>query len=183
MNKRKQQAENTRRQIINKSCELIEKRGFDNITVDDICTAADISKGAFYHHFKSKSDIIGLFEGEFHSTISAKLQTAEKVNVSEQLRLFVFLWTETAETLGLKLTKELIKYIASDEYIESSKEASPIFYRKMLYDMLQKSIDEGQLKKETSVEMLTRLYMTTLYGTTLNWCIFNGGILIDGACK
>lgn len=29
-------------------------RGFDATSVDDICSAARVSKGAFYHHFESK---------------------------------------------------------------------------------------------------------------------------------
>ena len=38
------------------SIELIHKRGYDHVTVNDICETCGITKGAFYHHFNSKED-------------------------------------------------------------------------------------------------------------------------------
>jgi AcrR family transcriptional regulator len=39
--------------------------GLDAVTVDDICLAASVSKGGFYHHFRNKEDVfllVGLEE-------------------------------------------------------------------------------------------------------------------------
>jgi TetR/AcrR family transcriptional regulator, transcriptional repressor for nem operon len=36
---------------------LIRERGYAATTVDDLCTAAGVTKGAFFHHFKSKQDL------------------------------------------------------------------------------------------------------------------------------
>src|SRR3989338_7372311 len=37
---------------------LFGERGFEAVTVDDIVAEAGMSKGAFYHHFGSKDDIL-----------------------------------------------------------------------------------------------------------------------------
>ena len=37
---------------------LFGERGFEAVTVDDIVVEAGMSKGAFYHHFGSKDDIL-----------------------------------------------------------------------------------------------------------------------------
>lgn len=39
---------------------LFLQQGFDAVTVDDICVAAGMSKGGFYHHFRSKEDVFRL---------------------------------------------------------------------------------------------------------------------------
>lgn len=37
--------------------ELMRTRGFNGTTVDDICHAAGVTKGGFFHYFKSKDDL------------------------------------------------------------------------------------------------------------------------------
>ncbi|WP_406670902.1 TetR/AcrR family transcriptional regulator [Methanolobus sp. ZRKC4] len=44
--------------IINSAHELFSEKGYDKTTVEDIIKRADSSKGGFYHHFKSKEDVI-----------------------------------------------------------------------------------------------------------------------------
>ncbi len=36
---------------------VIRRKGFAATTVDDLCTEASVTKGAFFHHFKSKEDL------------------------------------------------------------------------------------------------------------------------------
>jgi TetR/AcrR family transcriptional repressor of nem operon len=36
---------------------VIRAKGYSATTVDDLCTAAGVSKGAFFHHFASKQDL------------------------------------------------------------------------------------------------------------------------------
>ncbi len=37
---------------------IIRAKGFEATTVDDLCKEAGVSKGAFFHHFKTKEDAI-----------------------------------------------------------------------------------------------------------------------------
>lgn len=52
-----------RAEIIQKALQLLKNVPFDDITVQDICAAAEISVGSFYHYFEQKGDIlVGLVE-------------------------------------------------------------------------------------------------------------------------
>jgi AcrR family transcriptional regulator len=44
----------TRTKILETARTLFSSHGFENTTIDDIITASGITKGAFYHYFKSK---------------------------------------------------------------------------------------------------------------------------------
>ena len=35
----------------------MEERGFDGITVNDLCVQADLNRGTFYNHFRDKDDL------------------------------------------------------------------------------------------------------------------------------
>jgi TetR/AcrR family transcriptional repressor of nem operon len=46
-----------RPRLLDAAIHLIRAQGYSATTVDDICRAAGLTKGAFFHHFKSKEDL------------------------------------------------------------------------------------------------------------------------------
>lgn len=46
--------------ILNTAKELFAEKGFSNVTLDDIATVIEFSKGTIYTHFKSKEEIYAL---------------------------------------------------------------------------------------------------------------------------
>jgi AcrR family transcriptional regulator len=51
-------AEERRTEILDVARRLFLSRGYDATTVNDLISAVGISKGAFYHHFASKDDVL-----------------------------------------------------------------------------------------------------------------------------
>jgi len=47
-----------RQAIISAGIKLFQRDGFDSVRVDDILEQVGLSKGGFYHHFKSREDIL-----------------------------------------------------------------------------------------------------------------------------
>ena len=43
--------------ILDAALMVIRAKGYAATTVDDLCEASDVTKGAFFHHFKSKDDL------------------------------------------------------------------------------------------------------------------------------
>ena len=50
--------EETVKKILDVSHQLFREKGYDHTTIQDITDALGMSKGAVYHHFKSKEDIL-----------------------------------------------------------------------------------------------------------------------------
>lgn len=47
----------TKRKLVNAGVKLMRARGYNATTVDEICADAGVTKGGFFHYFKSKDDI------------------------------------------------------------------------------------------------------------------------------
>jgi AcrR family transcriptional regulator len=47
-----------RQRVLEIAEDLMETRGVDAVTIDDITDAADIARRSFYHHFESKHDVL-----------------------------------------------------------------------------------------------------------------------------
>jgi TetR/AcrR family transcriptional repressor of nem operon len=50
-------AANTRITILQKAFELIYSKGYQTTSIDDIIATTQVTKGAFYYHFKTKDEM------------------------------------------------------------------------------------------------------------------------------
>lgn len=48
----------TKRRILESSLQLFRERGFDNVTLNEMCRAAGVAPGTFYHYYSSRADIL-----------------------------------------------------------------------------------------------------------------------------
>jgi len=69
--------------------DLFYKKGYENTSIEDIVKKADLSKGAFFHHFKSKEDILAAIADKYSEEVASimrkvaddpNLNAAEKMN-------------------------------------------------------------------------------------------------------
>ena len=43
--------------LLDAALQVIRAKGYASTTVDDICRQASVTKGSFFHHFKSKDEL------------------------------------------------------------------------------------------------------------------------------
>lgn len=55
----------TRRQLVDSALTLFERDGFDRTSLQQIVAGAGLTKGAFYHHFQSKEDLLWQIQDEY----------------------------------------------------------------------------------------------------------------------
>lgn len=58
--------EETVKKILDVSFRLFREKGYDHTTIQDITDALGMSKGAVYHHFKSKEDILDKISDQYY---------------------------------------------------------------------------------------------------------------------
>ena len=62
--------------LLDAALSIIRAKGYSATTVDDICQAAGVTKGGFFHHFKSKEELAVAAAGHFSSMADAVFSTA-----------------------------------------------------------------------------------------------------------
>lgn len=67
---RNKHPEETVEKILRVSLKLFQEKGYEATTIQDIVDALGMSKGAIYHHFKSKVDIMDLLSERYYQNLS-----------------------------------------------------------------------------------------------------------------
>jgi Transcriptional regulator len=76
-------ANDTRNKILSTSFQLFSQQGYDSTGVAQICDTANISKGAFYHHFQSKHELFMALLEDWLAQIDTAFAGIQRQNLSK----------------------------------------------------------------------------------------------------
>lgn len=102
--KTKEEAENTRRDIMKAALDVFYQKGYSRTTFEDIAARINLTKGAVYWHFKNKPDLLmellrehfnNHFQNEpvmntLNDLRSVMINEAERIQNDEEERKFLF---------------------------------------------------------------------------------------------
>jgi TetR/AcrR family transcriptional repressor of nem operon len=163
------QVTDTKERIIKAAGALYSTHGCEGTTLEDIITAAGITKGAFYHYFKSKDslseDLLDNIIADYQNLAASLDGDAEPI---EQLRRFVFSLIELNGS-GQWINCRLILRLSAD-----SQEARPQiqdrvsrfwqWYTSFYEDLLGRCREAGQLSTNIDLQTQTKMLIFVMAG-------------------
>lgn len=175
--KTKQQAQETRQQILDAAVKTFSERGVSATSLTTIATAAGVTRGAIYWHFKNKVDLFN----EVWEMSQAKINDLEKDYLAQfpddPLRilreLLIYILTATVDDARRRALLEIIFHKC--EFIG---EMIPLYNaRKMLYlegydrieRVLNNSIQRGQLPTDLHTRRVAIVLRAYITGLMENW--------------
>ena len=73
----------TRTRFLDAALRLLRQKGYASTRVDDLCEATGLTKGAFFHHFKSKEALALAAADHFQTTADAAFAGAPYQDISD----------------------------------------------------------------------------------------------------
>ena len=148
LNPRTRDLARTRARLIETAGQLFASRGYDGTSVDAIIRQAGVSKGAFYHHFSSKEELLDavtdfivedalqqIGEAVSDRTLGATVRLNRFLNASKVWRLAHFgLWREVVVVLLRDVNAPMLRKIQA---LAISRSAP------MLAEIIQQGVEEG----------------------------------------
>jgi len=86
--RRARKKERTRQEIFGAAMELFAARGFDAVTIEAICAAADVARATFFLHFPTKASLLHEWNRQVAAEFSSRL-TEPRGSATEELRELV----------------------------------------------------------------------------------------------
>jgi AcrR family transcriptional regulator len=151
----------TIKRILDASLKLFLEKGYEQTTIQDIINElGDLSKGAIYHHFNSKEEIIEAVSEELFSNINGKineLRTSKDSTGLEKLRqLFRISLQDISQKQLITAVPNLLKnpkFLAEQLYSDAT-EVAPIIQVFIEEGIADKSITARHPKELSEVLIL-----------------------------
>lgn len=61
LSKQQQKSLETKNRIFSAAKSILQRKGYDALSIKNICEEAGVSNGSFYHHFKTKDDLLSYY--------------------------------------------------------------------------------------------------------------------------
>ena len=144
ISRRERKKRDTRRRILDAAMKLMADKPFDQVRIEDICTAADVANATFFLHFPNKTALVMAFNDDVALKIADQLSDTRAPAADRLKRLLTVYLSEwgTHRHLMRQIVLEFIGQPASGSTVS---EVSP-----GLLGLVSKIINEGQQSGEFS---------------------------------
>ncbi|MDO4976888.1 MAG: TetR/AcrR family transcriptional regulator [Eubacteriales bacterium] len=165
---RKLNAKKTKNVIYKATLDLINEKGYENVSISDITKRAECATGTFYLHFKSKSDVMAYCVEQYNQVAVEAYEIAkEKENFADRVITFIVEDYKRTELLGKGAIRAIYATNIMQSYLVMNKSERVVY--NVLLELFQYGIDTGALHKDTDVVECTRSMGRSLMGVDLEW--------------
>lgn len=167
--------------ILNQAIKMFKEKGFSKVSIDEICDECGVTKGSFYHHYKSKNDLLI----NYYNTLIKKDTYAimnEIITIDsayEQLWKAIELYfIERILEIGPNLFKNVIitDILEGNEvihlYIDSNGRLKE--YLDLLIKLIVKGQHNGEIRNSFDSEELLSSYFAGVLGIFVKWSSLGG---------
>jgi len=166
---RAKQAAVTKNRIYECGVSLIGKYGFDQVTVEQIASEADVSVGTYYYYFESKSELFSeIFKRADEYFLNEVADSLKADSVPEQIVQFFEKYADFTYANGIEMVKKLY---TSDNKMFIAKD-------RPMQNILQAIIENGQADGHISAAIssieLTNMLFLIGRGVVFDWCLHDG---------
>jgi AcrR family transcriptional regulator len=142
--------EETRKAIIDSALKLFGDKGYAVTSVQEITDAAGVTKGAFYHHFESKQDLLRLIHDEFLDYQLAILRMALDSDEDPAVRLRQLLEALLASTTQY-LANVTVFYLERRNFTDAQYKAvkrKRDEFDRLFLEVFERGVAEGKFRSD-----------------------------------
>ncbi|OUO99234.1 TetR/AcrR family transcriptional regulator [Sellimonas sp.] len=173
LSKQQQKSQETKERIFRAAKEILKKKGYDALSIKNICEEAGVSNGSFYHHFKTKDDLLSYYIEEQPSVSTDYSEIPQNADDAKRTVILVYLnYVKYCEELGVPFM--------ANYYTPKNQALNPVSRTKRPYPIvtvttyLEKALKAGTIKISLTLEEISTDIRMLVIGNVFEWCLRNG---------
>jgi AcrR family transcriptional regulator len=163
------QALETEKKVTDMAMKLVRERGYDRVTISQICKACDVAKGTFYSYFTSKKDILIKLTSRFNKELNQLFIYDENLDAVTLYKNAVTSYLNYVNKDGHVFTKSYVKAMIDEELATESTNTSLELQKIFIDKVLSKGLRDGDFQLNMSCDDFFTIFSATLMGVLTQW--------------
>ena len=182
LSKQQLKSQETKKKIFLAAKNILKKDGYDALSIKNICEEAGVSNGSFYHHFKTKDDLLSYYIEEQPSINPEILETPSCIDDVRNVIIHVYLnYVKYCRELGVEFMSNY--YTPKNQSLNPLKRTARSYPIVTVREYLQQSIDAGIISLKQPLDNITTDIRMIVIGNVFEWCLKNGDADFEGNMK
>lgn len=175
LSKQQKKSKETKERIFQAAKRILQRDGYEQLSIKNICEEAGVSNGSFYHHFKTKDDLLSYYIEDQPSIDPAHLDLPRNTADAKEAIIYVYL-------NYVKYCRELGVEFMAGYYTPKNQALNPVIRTERPYPIitvqtyLEKARDAGVISLPYSLEEITTDIRMIVIGNVFEWCMRDGNV-------
>ena len=182
LSKQQRKSKETKAKIFQAAKHILQKQGYEALSIKNSCEEAGVSNGSFYHHFKTKDDLLSYYIEEQPSINTDLLDVPQNTDEVKAAIVYVYLnYVHYCQELGVEFM--------SNYYTPKNQSLNPLIRTERPYPIItvhnymQKCINAGIIQPKQDLEAITTDIRMIVIGNVFEWCLKSGDADFEGNMK
>ena len=179
LSKQQLKSKETKAKIFRAAKHILQKHGYEALSIKNICEEAGVSNGSFYHHFKTKDDLLSYYIEEQPSINPDLLDMPNSVEEAKIAVIRVYLnYVEYCEELGVEFM--------TGYYDPKNQALNPTIRTERPYPIVtvqayvEQAAEDGIINVRESIDEFTTDIRMIVIGNVFEWCLREGNADFEG---
>lgn len=139
--------------ILTAAEEVFAQKGFDAATMQDITEKSGLSKGAIYHHFKSKEEIMQALGDRMFFENNPFEEVRKRTDLNGLQKIRELLKINQADNERTKMNVQAIPILKDPHILAAALEANRKFLTPLWFELLEEGKRDGSIQTEYAREL------------------------------
>lgn len=143
----------SKEKILKAAGEVFAQKGFDAATMQDIMEKCSLSKGAIYHHFKSKEEIMQALGDKMFFENNPFEEVRKRTNLNGLHKIRELLKINQSDAKRNEMNIQAITILKDPHILSAALEANRKYLTPLWLELLEEGKRDGSIKTEYAREL------------------------------
>ncbi len=179
ISRQQKKSRETREKIFQAAKRILQKQGYEALSIKNICEEAGVSNGSFYHHFKTKDDLLSYYIEDQPKIDPDLLDQPENVEGVKRGIIQVYMnYVKYCRELGVEFMAEY--YDTKNQALNADIRTERPYPIVTVQTYVEKAIHSGVAGLNVKIEEFTTDIRMIVIGNVFEWCIKHGEADFEG---
>ena len=178
LSKQQKKSQETKERIFRAAKDILQKHGYEQLSIKNICEEAGVSNGSFYHHFKTKDDLLSYYIEDQPVINPDHLDLPANAEEARVAIIHVYLnYVDYCKELGVSFI--------SGYYTPKNQALNPAIRTERSYPIVtvqhyvEKAVGAGVIQLNLGIEEFTTDIRMIVIGNVFEWCLREGNTCFE----